>query len=151
MPSKPASISPDTLLFMEARAICLMNERGRESFLAPSPALIQTIARRLGDYAAVIDRYGSPPAMIAAWERISNDTGSSMGQINIDMLDIATIYRAAVAYTEQANDELIDRIQGSRVMLRSQAHRPEMRALSAAAAIEIAKPDFKKGGFAPSL
>ncbi len=145
MSPKPPSISSDTVLFMEARAICLMNEGGRESFSQPSPALIKTIAERLTDYATVIELYGNPPAMSAAWDRIANDTGNSMGQINMDMLDIATVYRSAIAYGKQANGQLIDRIQQSRIMLRSQAFRPARERMNSAAAHAVSRDGFKKG------
>jgi hypothetical protein len=145
------AISTDTILFMETRAICLMGEPGREAFLPATPATIAAIAAKLQPYATMIGLYGKPPAMSAAWERIAADTGSRSGQINMDMMDIATIYGSAVAYGIDANSQLLDRIQSSRAMLRSQAHRPEMHRLCEAASAAIAKPDFKKGILTLSL
>ncbi len=145
------SISPHTQLFMEARAICLLSERGRESFLEPAASLIQTIAGKLAPYASEIAAYGKPPAMRDAWEVISNETGSRTGQINLDMLDIAKIYDAAKAYLASPEQRWIDAIQSARTMLRSQAFPPTLRTLGEQAAIATAQPDFKKGSFTPTL
>lgn len=144
------SISPETRLFIEARAICLLGEQGRESFLELSSAVIKIIAEKLAPYAGDIALYNKPPAMADAWDKISNDTGSRTGQINMDMIDIASIHRAATEYASAPNAQLIDVIQRARAMLRSQAMSPGLRKLGEAAAKAVAQPDFKKGSFTPA-
>lgn len=145
------SISPATRTFIEVRAICQLCENNRPSFLEPSPALVKTIAEKLAPYADDIAPYGKPPAMQDAWGVIANDTGSRDEQINLDMLDIAKIATAANAYVTSPDKAHIDTIQRARMMLRSQAFPPQLRKLGEAAAIAVAKPDFKKDSFTPSL
>lgn len=144
-------ISPETRLYIETRAICLMGEHGRESFLEPSPALITTIAEKLSAYAEDIKHYGKPPVMEQAWIKISDDIGTRTGQINMDMMDIASIHRAATEYVAHPDAKLIDIIQQARSMLRSQAIYPQLRQLGEQAARAVSQPDFKKGSFTPSL
>ncbi|MBY0429017.1 MAG: hypothetical protein K2Q32_07335 [Alphaproteobacteria bacterium] len=145
------AISPETRLFMETRAICQMAETGREAFLEPSPALIKIIADKLTPYADAIAGYGKPPAMEAAWDKISEDTGMRHGHINIAMLDIATIHRDAAAYLTNPSKILIDNIQSARTMLRTQSISPSLRLLGEAAAVAVTQPNFIKGGFVPSI
>ncbi len=147
----PMQISPETRLYIETRAICLMGEKGREAFLEPTPALIKIIAEKLMPYADDIKDYGKPPTMEAAWIAISDDIGTRTGQINMDMIDIASIHRAATQYVASPDAKLVDIIQRSRSMLRSQAIYPQLRKLGEAAAIAVSQPDFKKGSFTPSL
>lgn len=143
-------ISPETQLFMEARAICLMSEKGRAEFLEPSPTLAKTIADKLAPYAEAIAGYGTP-AMHTAWDKIAEDTGGRTGQINMDMMDIAKIADAATTYLTQPSAKLLERIQSARIMLRSQAFPPRLRLLGEAAAHAVAQPNFKKGSFVPSV
>lgn len=144
------SISPDTRLFMEARAICLMGEKGRAEFLDPTPSLAKAIAEKLAPYANDIAGYGNPPTKKTAWDTIAKDidgTDGRTGQINMDMLDIANIYVAATAYLTEPSTNLLERIQSARIMLRCQAFSPDHRKLGEAAATAIAQPDFRKGSF----
>lgn len=140
------SLSPDTRDFVEARAICLLDEASNAT-----PELAKQIADRLAPYAELIGLYGRPPVMEHAWNKIEEDTGIRTGLINLYMLNIASIHQSAVAYVANPDPRVLQYMQEQRALLRTHTVPPRLRALGDMAARAVVKPDFTRGSFAPSV